>query len=289
LELDSVRKPGILPIEFILRSRSTRSHSIGHAWLTVATRDPCTDGAEVDLLTVDGSSAHPLPLPPGEHELVARFDRAGGENTLDLVLDLQLDEDGQPRCVRTPVVSQLVAFEPAKRPLVAVSFGLDGVTNLSGLQGVVAGQVGAAGWAGPVLVTGLGGIASVNCAEAVCGKDDDRMLRTGWGVPFSIDVRYPLKSFSGWLGDSVLSVGARYSYVYLQLPDPAGKRRFDVHGAQLMFAWAITNRAPSPYRHPLRGPSMEMTVPIGVMIDPDAKSGAVKFALGFGFRFFAPL
>lgn len=289
LELSSVRRPDILPIEFTLRSRSTSPHAIGHAWLTVATRDPCTDGAEADRLTVDGSSAHPLPLPAGEHELVARFDRAGGENTLDLVLDVRLDEEGDPRCVRTPVISQVIALEPAKRPFIAAAFALDAVTNLSGLQGAIGAQVGAAGWAGPILVTGLGGIASVNCAEAVCGKDDNKMLRSGWGVPFSLDARYPLRSFSGGLADSVLSVGVRYSYLYLQLPDPAGKRRFDVHGAQVLLGWALTSRAPSPYRHAERGPSMEMTLPIGVMIDPDASSGAVKFALGVGWRFFFPL
>jgi hypothetical protein len=272
--------------EYTFVSRARASHTIGQAWLTVPTRVPCSGGAEVDGVVVDGAVETPAFLPAGEHELGVRFDRGGNETRLDLVVDLET-EDGL--CVRAPALSQVIVMEPARRPFVVISATVDGNTDLHGLRDVTGLQLGAALWAGPVLVTGLAGIGVAVCNEATCGREDKNNLRNALAFPASVDAKVLLTSFSHGVATSLISVGARYSFVHAELPALTGDRPLTAHGLQGYLSWGFADRMGESMRHAERGAVYELTIPVGVLMDTGAASGGVVVTAGIGTRFFFPM
>lgn len=272
--------------ELTFESRSTVPHSISYAWLTVPTRVPCSGGAEVDRITVDGDPTSAGSLSPGTHEIRARFDPADNDFLLDTVLDLQIENGG---CIRAPAVSQVIPLVPLKRPLLLVSMNLDGTQNLSGLRAVVGLQAGGAVWLGPLLVAAQAGIASTTCHADDCGKNSEGMLRTGLAFPMTLDTRYKVGSVVRGRLFNVVSVGARYSFIPVSLPALEGERRLSVHGFHGVFSWAFADAVRGPFEHRERSSTFEMSIPIGVLVDPDAPSHKVAFAAAMCLRYLWPL
>src|SRR5262245_56533886 len=101
LELEALRLGNAR--EVVFQSESTAPLAIRQGWLTVATRAPCTGGAEAIEIVVDGGASQPGVLPAGAHELAVQFDHGLGDFTLDTVVDLALEGGA---CVRAPAVSQ---------------------------------------------------------------------------------------------------------------------------------------------------------------------------------------
>jgi hypothetical protein len=272
----------------VYASRSTKPHEIAHAWLTVATRVPCTGGLEAAAVVVDDGAGALGVLPPGEHELRARFESGADDMALDLVLDVEV-EDGV--CLRAPAVSQSIPFEAPRRFVLATSLGIDGNADLAGLRSVVGLRVGGGGWVGPVLATAVVGLGASICNEGTCGRDSDNSLRSGLAIPAALDLRYSLGTTTRNRVTAVYLVGARYSFMSAGLPALDGDRRFAVHGFQGVLGWALSDAPRGPFLHRERTPLAEFAVPVGVYWSPDAPApaGNVVFAIGLDFRFLVPL
>lgn len=272
--------------EFVFEAHSTAVHSIQRGWLTVGTRRPCTAGAEADEIVVDDNGATPGFLADGRHEVWVRFDGRTDDLSLDLVLDLEL-ENGL--CARTPVISQSIPLEAKKRPIVVGAMSLDGTDDLSGLRAILGGQVGGGGWLGPVLLTGQVGLGTSICSKAACGKDDNGNLKSGLAIPLAISAQV---SFGQAMWNRLLSVGllgARYSYVPFRLPRLDGDRWFAVHGFYGVIGWGFADRTKVPLVHAERTPLYEVAIPIGILVEPDAPAQRVAFAAGLDLRFLLPL
>jgi len=263
-------------------TRSEKAHALRRGWLTVATRDPCTGGAEVGGITIDGGSATGGVLPAGSHELVVKVsDMEGSE--LDLVLDLEVDEGA---CVRAPAYSQVVPIEPDKRVVVVTGFGLGGNQDVAGLRSAYGVYAGAGRWFGPALLTAQVGVGESLCNESTCGKDSDGNLRSGFIIPFSVDARY---AFSAIVRNRIVGVpmlGARYSFTPVRLPTFDGERRFGAHSAQAVLAWGMSDNMPAPVRNFERAVPIEFAFPIGVLVAPNAPGRHLAFAAGFEMRVF---
>jgi hypothetical protein len=284
LELESIRIGG--DKDLVYASRSADPHEIGHAWLTVATRVPCSGGLEPEGIIIDGRHSAPGTLPPGTHEIRARFGPATDVLTLDLVLDLELENGG---CLRAPTMSQSIPFVAPKRFVLVTSLDFAGNSDLAGLRATFGWRVGGGGWFGPVLVTAVAGIGSAICNEGTCGRGSDKNLRDGLAFPASLDVRYSLGDSTRNLLTSVLMVGARYSITPERLPALDGERRFVVHSFQGVLSWSITDGVRGPFHHKERMPLAEFAFPVGVSWSPEAPTNHLVFAAGLDLRFLVPL
>jgi hypothetical protein len=272
--------------ELVFATRSAAPHTLQRGWVTVPTRDPCTGGADVAAIAVDRGAVVGGELPAGSHELSVKVDDHLDDLALDLVVDLQIENDA---CVRVPVISQSIPLEAQQRTVVIAGLELGGNGDLSGLRASTGFSVGAGHWFGPALLTAqVGGHITV-CNEQTCGKDSDGNLQSGWAVPFALDARYAFGTAARNKLVSVGLVGARYSFMPLQLPALDGDRRFAVHGFQAVLAWAFDDKLNARFRHLERAMPGEFAFPIGVFIDQGAPVHRVVFAAGVDFRFYFQL
>lgn len=272
--------------EFVFSTRSTAAHAVQRGWLTVATRAPCTGGAEAGEIVIDHGVVPSGELAPGAHELRVRFLRGPEDLSLDLVFDLAFD-DGL--CLRAPVISQSLPLTVPRRLVLVGSNALDGTSDLSGLRALYGLRIGGGGWLGPLLLTAEAGVAVAICSAGTCGKREDGSLHSGFAIPLSAEVRYPTAVFvvNNW--SNTISVGARYSFSSVSLPALGGDRRLGVHGYQAVLAWGYHETVKGPHRHRERGPLWELSVPIGVLVAPQAAGDSVVFGAGFGLRYLLPL
>jgi hypothetical protein len=284
LALESVRAGGAK--ELVYASRSTAPHEIGHAWLTVATRVPCSGGLEAAAILIDDGLSVPGVLPFGAHEIRARFESSGDDLALDLVLDVEIERGG---CLRAPAVSQSIPFVAPKRFVLVSSLDVGGNADLAGMRGTYGWRVGGGGWLGPVLVTAVVGIGGATCNEDICGRGSDNALRAGLALPAALDLRYSLGSSTVNRLTSVWMVGARYSVMPTRLPALDGERRFVVHGFQGVVGWAMTDAVRGPFLHRERMPLAEFAIPVGVYWSPDAPTNHLVFAISLDLRFLIPL
>jgi hypothetical protein len=270
--------------EFILESRSQVQHRIQQGWLTVATRIPCSAGEPVDELVVDGVASNQAVVPPGVHEVRARFLSRYNEFHLDLVLDLRL-ADGA--CLRTPVISQSLPLEVPKRPLLSLAMDLVGNSDLSGLRAVAGFQAGAATWAGRFLLGAEVGVGSAMCNAGTCGRDDDNNLKGSVTFPVQAQASYRLGDMQKGMLFSTFLVGLRYSYFPIKLSTLDGDRRFSAHGGYLTFTWAFADPIRGALLHQERRPLYQLVIPVGVLWEPGANKAA--FTGGMALRFLIPL
>jgi len=272
--------------ELVFASNSVTPHALKRGWLTVATRDPCSGGAEVTSIAIDGGAVGDGVLPPGPHELAVRFDDDLNDYTLDVVMDLEIDNGA---CLRAPAISQVIPLV-AERRFVAVSgMGLSANPDLAGFRGVFDFNAGGGGWLGPVLLTAQVGLGFSLCNEGTCGKDDMGSLKSGWTVPFSVDARYALGTASMNRVFSVGLIGARYAFVPVNLPAFDGDRRFMVHEFQGVLGWGLGDNLRGPFQHLERAMGYEFAVPLGVVVYPDSANQRVAFAGGMELRVFFQL
>jgi hypothetical protein len=251
--------------------------------VTVATRDPCSGGADVVAIAVDRGAVGGGLLPPGSHELAVKVDDRLDDLTLDLVVDLQIENGA---CLRAPAISESVPLEAERRFMLTTGLVLGGNGDLSGLRAFTAFNVGGGGWFGPALLTAqVGGGLSV-CNEGTCGLDADDQLKNSWAVPIALDVRYPFAIGARNKLVSVGLIGARYTFMPLELPALDGDRRFAVHGFQAVLGWAFADNLNPRFRHLERAMPGEFSFPIGVFVDQGAPYHRVVFAAAFEFRFF---
>jgi hypothetical protein len=271
---------------FLFQADSTAPHGIQAAWLTVASRAPCSGGQESEELAVDGASGTGI-LPQGRHELRVEFPGAVPQSTFDLVVDLALDRGG---CARVPAISRSIPLTAVSGPVLVGSMGVNGNSDLLGFRAVTWGSVGAGGWLGPVLLTGEVGLGLTYCEPSVCGKDADGDLHSELTFPVAAEVRYPL-----WAGTTnrlvhAFMLGARYSYLPIRLPTLTGDRHLGTHGFEGTLSWGF--RGPVSLRGNFqrleRTTLSEIVIPIGVRLAGDG-SGKVAFTGGFAFRWLFPL
>jgi hypothetical protein len=270
--------------EFVLESRSQIPHRVQQGWLTVATRLPCSQGEAVDEIAVDGVATSEAVLPPGVHEVRARFLTRYNEFNLDLVLDLRL-ADGA--CLRTPVISQSLPLQPPNRPMLSLSMDIAGDSDLSGLRAVASFQAGAAIWAGRFLLGGDVGAGMAMCNVNTCGRDGDNNLKSSFTVPAQADVSYRLGDLQRWMLFQTFLVGLRYSYFPVSLPTLDGDRRFSAHGGYVTFTWAFADPMSGALVHQEHRPLYQLVFPVGVLWEPGANKAA--FTAGAALRFLVPL
>jgi len=267
--------------DMTFESRTSAAHKIRHGWLTVATRDPCSGGAEVMDVIVDDGSGGPGALPPGTHELRVTFHDSLAEYSRDVVLDLAIDEDD---CVRVPAVSQSIGFTSEKRVTPVVSSMLWGNNDVGGLRAVFGVQAGVAAWLGPVQVAAQIGVGEALCDASTCGKKQGGSLYGGLAIPLAVDARVPFASGVRHRIASVGAAGARYAFTSVGLPGLDGDRRFGVHSFQGMLSWGFGDTLEGPFRHVERAMPFEVLFPIGVLFAPDAPGTRVAFGAGMELR-----
>ncbi len=265
--------------EFLLRMTSSAPQRIRRVFLTVPSRLPCQGGLEPVDVSVDGLPG--LVVPAGRHEVRATF--AKDDFTSDLVLDLDL---GRGRCVRTAVLSTSLPLAAASRTLISVSLPALANASLRGLTGIIAGQVGVGRWIGPVRLLGELGVGGGFCREETCGKDGQGQAKAGLAIPFSLEAAYRAFQLDLPRGTSFGLLGLRYSYVPVRLPALAGDERFAVHGIYGQLGWGLVESLAGNLRHLERAESMEVTLPVGVLVD---HAGQAAFSAGIVVRFFLPI
>ena len=267
--------------EMTFESRTSAPHKIQHGWLTVATRDPCSGGAEVMDVIIDDGRGAPGALPPGTHELRVKFHDSLAEYSLDIVLDLAIDEDD---CVRVPAVSQTIGFTTEKRVTPVLSSVLWGNNDVGGLRAVLGVQAGVAGWLGPVQVAAQIGVGESLCESSACGKKDDGSLYGGLAIPLALDARVPFVSGVRNRMASVGAAGARYAFTSVGLPGLDGNRRFGVHSFQGVLSWGFGDTLAGPFHHLERAMPFEVLFPVGVLFAPDSPGAQVAFGAGMELR-----
>jgi hypothetical protein len=277
--------------EIVMHSRSQTAHTIRAGWNTVATRDPCSGGAEATQISVDSGSlpaaTGPLPLPPGEHEIRLAFPRGAGAFEIDTVVDLELDDHA---CSRVPAVSQYVPMRALGAPVVVVDTDLAANTQLNGLLGAYILTLGVGRWVGPALITASAGIAGSTCKQDLCGKNSDGSARVGLAFPFLLETRSLVHVFDGPTDmANMLTAGARYTFMSAELPLPDGSRRFAVHGLQAVLGWSLVAFPRGPFSGGEHGAQVELSLPVGVLFDPSAPSRRFAASFGFGIRYVFPL
>jgi len=269
---------------FVLETHSQVQHTIRQGWLTVPTRAPCSGGESMDEVEVDGLEMTEAVLPPGVHELHARFLTHQSDFRLDVVLDLRL-ADGA--CVRSPVISQSLPLEVPSRPLLTFSTDVNGDSDLSGLRAVVGLQVGAAAWVGRFLLGGDVGAGMAMCNTETCGRTSDDNLRTSFTFPLQANASYRIGDVQRDLLFSTFLVGLRYSFFPISLPALGGERRFLVHGSYATFTWAFADPIRGPFLHQERRPLYQLVIPVGVLWEPDGQKAG--FTGGMSVRVLLPL
>ena len=265
--------------EFGLRMTSPAPHRIRRVFLTVPGRLPCQGGLEPLAVSVDGLPG--LAVAAGQHEVRATFER--DDFSSDLVLDLDLDEG---RCVRTAAYSTSLAFEAASRTVISVSLPVLANTSLRGLSGIIGGQLGVGRWLGPVRLLGEVGVAGGYCRKETCGADDQGATKAGLAIPLSLEATHRAFQLDLPRGTSFGLVGLRYSYVAVRLPTLAGDDRFAVHGIHAELGWGLVESLKGNLRHLERVESMEVMLPVGVLVDP---AGKAAFSAGIVARFLIPI
>jgi hypothetical protein len=280
LRLDHLRTG--LSREMVFATRSDAPHVLRRGWLTVPTRDPCTGGADVENVSVDGGAIADGRLPAGSHELAVKFEDRLNDLSLDGVVDLEIDDGA---CLRTPVISQSIPLTIAPRAVIVGGMGLDGNQEISGLRGIVDFHAGAGGWFGPFLLTAQAGVGFTLCHVNTCGKEGDGSARSGIAVPFTLDARYALGTATSAKLISVALVGARYSFAPVQVRALDGDRDFAVHAVQGVIGWGLNDLIKGRFEHPERALAYEFAVPAGVVFDQGAPSHRVAFAAGLEIRF----
>jgi hypothetical protein len=271
--------------DLVFESRSAVPHVVRRGWVTVATRDPCTGGADVASIAIDRGAVADGVLPAGSHELTVRFDDQLSDMSLDVVVDLEVDDGA---CLRVPAISQSVPLDAEKRLVVVSGFGLAGNPDVSGYRGTIDFHGGAGGWVGPALLTGQVGVGISLCNEGTCGREKDGSLRSGFTVPVAVDARFVFGTATVNRLFSVGLVGARYSFVPVRLPVSDGsERRFVAHAFQGVLAWGFNEKSvKGPFRHLERSIPFEIAVPLGVLVDQGAPHHGVVFAGGVELRLF---
>jgi hypothetical protein len=277
--------------QVVLRSHAQASHVIRSAWNTVATRAPCSGGAQARQIAVDSEmspvEATPLRLPPGEHEIRVAFPHAADAFELDTVVDLELDDHA---CARVPAVSRDVPMRADANPVVFGGSDLAAAIGSNRLLGVYAFTFGVGQWIGPTLIVASAGIAGATCNPDLCGRTSDGSARAGYALPFSLETRWLLHLFDGPTEMvRMLTAGARYSFMSVSLPTPGADQRFAVHVLQAVPAYWLGGAPRGPFVGGELGAHMELSTPIGVVFDPSAPSKRVAFTLGLGFRFVFPV
>ena len=264
-------------------SHSAVPHTIRRGWLTVATRDPCSGGADVKAIEIDRGAVQDGVLPPGSHELAVRFEDPLDDLSLDVVVDLEIDEGA---CLRVPAISQSVPFEAEKQFVIVSGLGFEFNPDVSGLRGLFDFHAGAGAWVGPLLLTGQVGVGASLCNEGTCGRDEDGNLNSGLSIPFTVDARYAFGTATMNKLVNIGLVGARYSFAPVSLPTTMdGDRRFAVHAFQGVLAWGY-DTLKGPVRHVERTLPFEFAFPFGVLVDQGAPQHGVVFVGGIEIRFF---
>jgi hypothetical protein len=285
LALKEVRVAGVQ--EVVYQTRSIAPHTIYRGRLTVPTRAPCSGGEDAVSIEVDRGTVPPGTLPPGDHELRARFENSANDFVLDLVFDLEL-EDGT--CARAPMVSQSVPMIAVKQFAFVGSIDITATPDLHGLRGLYGGKIGGGGWVGPMLLTAEAGLGSATCVEEVCGRDQQGKFRAGLSVPFSVDARYAFGASNMNRILRVFLVGARYTLATVSLPTlTEGDRDFVTHAAHGVLSLGIGDAVRGPFQRLERAAFMESFVSVGAVLAPGVSNAGVGFSGGFGVRFLLPI
>ena len=267
LDLTSIRV-GLSP-EIVFTVHSDVPHAIDHGYLTVATRAPCSGGADLTRISIDGQPAGARLLPVGTHTLrVASPDRMKGY-TLDIVADFAM-ADGT--CARVPVLSQSIPLDPEPRVVLLLGAGALGNTTLAGVKASADFQLGAGATIGPILVTGHFGVGTVQCVASLCGPGDGGKAVTApsYGGALTANGGIPLPGTA--LQGSVLTLGARYSFSTTRLPAMDPSRRLDFHALQALIGWGMGVGFQGPFRRRGITPFMDFAIPVGVMAEQSALS-----------------
>jgi len=277
LELQTLRV-GLFP-EIALQSRSSTPHVIQRGFLTVPTRSPCSGGAEITAFTIDGQTAEILS--PGTHSVKALFQDQLNGYTMDVVIDVEM-VDGA--CVRAPVLSQVIPFAPVRRLVLVVGGGADGNTALAGVKASADFHLGVGTIWRSVLLTGQVGAGTAQCVSAVCGPGDGDKARIGPALVGSLAAirAFPLPG-GAWRG-SMLTAGARYSFMATRLPALDGNQRLEFHRLQALVGWALGVGFAGPLRHREMTPVLDFAIPIGIMAEQSAFT-RVAFVAGVEARF----
>ena len=288
LGMDHLRLGPVPARALVFHVDSTVPHEIGHAWLTVATRDPCSGGSEADQISIDGGNPLLHTLWPGRHMLTVRFADTDTlkDATLDTVFDLELEDDV---CVRAPAVSQSVPLRVRDRPMLVTALNVHGNGDLAGLRAFTDAELGAGGSVGPLLLTGQVGIGQTICNEGTCGRDSMGNLRNARMFALSAEARYAFEAVTINMITSAFSVGARYAYLPVTLPAMGGDERFSVHAIDGVLAWSMTDALRGPFQHLERVLPIEFAVPIGVVIGPVGSTQRRVLAGGIELRLLLPL
>lgn len=270
--------------EFTFALRSPSPHAIRGGWLTVATRSPCTGGAEAAGIVVDDGRTPGTVLPPGQHDVAVRLAEGGRDLVLDTVIDLSLD-DGV--CVRTPAVSQVIPLAAPAGYVLLISDTIQGNAEMLGLGATFSLGLGAGRWLGPVLLTAEAGVGVAQCNIGTCGKKADGSVYSGLAIPASLDARVKVGST---VTNRVINygfVGGRYGFTSVSLPAAgvAPERHFGVHTAQAQFIWGLADAGRGPFVGSERTNLVEFAFPIGVMIGPDTATRRLVFTGGIALRF----
>lgn len=278
LELANLRL-GLSP-QIVLTARSSAPHVIERGYLTVPTRAPCTGGADMTSIAIDGQPAKDGVLPAGTHTLrIESADRMNGY-TLDIVADIVMT-DGT--CARTPVLSQSIPLNAEPRVVLVAGVGALGNTTLAGVKASADFQIGAGGTVGPVLVTAHFGVGTAQCVASLCGPGDDGKAKvaTALGGALTAIRGFPLPGEA--LRGSLLTLGARYSFFTVRLPALAASQRVDFHSVQALIGWGVGAGLPERIRGRGMTPVIDFAFPIGVMAEQSALS-QVAFVGGVELR-----
>ena len=275
---------GLAP-EIVLGARSTVPHTIERGYLTVATRAPCTGGAELTRITIDGEPVGSRLLPPGAHTIhIESPDRMKGY-TLDIVADLAMT-DGT--CTRVPVISQSIPLDAVPRVVLVVGVGAQGNTTVAGVKASADVQLGAGATVGPLLLTAHFGVGTAQCVAALCGPGDNGNAKVsaayGGALTATRGIALPGTALQG----SLLTLGARYSFLTTRLDTPEPSPRLDFHALQALLGWAIGVGFQGPFRNRETTPVIEFAIPLGVMAEQSALS-KVAFVGGIEGRFLIDL
>ena len=282
LDLDKVRLGRV--DEFVLNSRTTVPHTLVQAWYTVPERIPCTGGQSAAGIRLDGNLDSVDRLPTGSHQLRVAF----GQNTVafekDGVLDLELDGG---TCVRTPVVSQVIAFTPLDRPWrLILSNTLNGASGLYGLDAIYGVSAGIGRWMGPFLVSAQAGAGIALCGTGTCGTTSSGGSST---YPIDLDVRYAFRAARMGIMAFAPQIGVHYGYAPIALDALDGKHTFGAHYFQAVLAMDMADARRGPFYRLERNARYDFALPIGIVATPDSPTRSVAFAIGMVIRYVLPL
>jgi len=88
---------------------------------------------------------------------------------------------------------------------------------------------------------------------------------------------------------NVVFLEGRYTVTPFWLPLPGGDRRFTAQSAFGELGWGFLEVPPGPLRHLERATQLEMSIPLGVTIQPGGGSTQTVFSGGLALRLSLPL